>query len=189
VDFREKKRLVFGLYERYERLVQSFKAQAVCKIGCASCCKDVGHIGATTLEGLIIFEYLQGWTRQAIEEITHRLSKNRSEKFNSVLVQCPFLDTELSCSIYDVRPFGCRRLYSVKKCDGQGAVVHRQALVLGRKAERELQELDPGGCSGHLSFILHLLNKERFRRRYLQGSLKTEDFKDSIERYQLVVHR
>jgi hypothetical protein len=99
------------------------------------------------------------------------------------------LDEEASCRIYEVRPFSCRRLYSVKKCDGQGAVVHRQAFVLGQKAEKELQELDPEGCSGHLSFILHLLESEAFRRDYVQGRWRLEDFREIFERYKLLVHR
>jgi hypothetical protein len=189
LDLREKKRLVFKLYDEHERLVEPFKEQAVCEKGCASCCIDVGKVGATTLEGLIILEYLQGWDHQAIEEINRRLRENRSEKLNSVLLRCPFLDEEASCRIYAVRPFSCRRLYSVKKCDGQGAVVHRQAHVLGQKIEKELQDLDPEGCSGHLSFILHLLEKEPFRRGYMKGSWKVEDFRDIIKRYELVVHK
>jgi Fe-S-cluster containining protein len=189
LEISKKKKQVFALYEQYERLVEPFKEQAVCAKGCASCCIDVGNVGATTLEGLIILEYLQGWEKQAIEEINRGLKKNRSEKLNSVLLRCPFLDEEASCRIYAVRPFSCRRLYSVKKCDGQGAVVHRQALVLGQKMEKELQELDPEGCSGHLSFILHLLKKEAFRQGYLKGSWNVEDFRDIIERYELVVHR
>ena len=189
LDLREKKRLVFELYEKYERLVKPYKEQAVCEKGCASCCIDVGNVGATTLEGLIILEYLQGWDPQAVEEIIRNLGENRSEKLKRVLVRCPFLAEEASCRIYAVRPFSCRRLYSVKKCDGQGAVVHRQAVVLGQKMEKELQELDLEGCSGHLSFILDLLEKEPFRRGYLKGSWKVEDFRDIIELYGLVVHR
>ena len=189
VELREKKRLIFDLYDQYERLVEPFKEQAVCEKGCASCCIDVGNIGAMTLEGLIILEYLQGWDHQAIEEINRSLRENRREKLNSVLVRCPFLDEEASCRIYAVRPFSCRRLYSVKKCDGQGAVVHRHSVVLGQKMEKELQELDLKGCSGHLSFILHLLKKEAFRLGYLQGSWKVEDFSDIIARFGLAVHR
>jgi hypothetical protein len=188
LEISKKKKQVFDLYEQYERLVEPFKEQAVCEKGCASCCIDVGNVGATTLEGLIILEYMQGWDHQVIEEINRSLRKNRSEKLNSVLVRCPFLDGEASCRIYAVRPFSCRRLYSVKKCDGQGAVVHRQALVLGQKAEKELQELDPEGCSGHLSFILHLLENEEFRRDYVQGRWRLEDFREIIERDKLVVH-
>ncbi|UCG19839.1 MAG: YkgJ family cysteine cluster protein [Deltaproteobacteria bacterium] len=189
MDFIEKKRQVFQLYDEYERLVQPCKTQAVCEKGCASCCIDVGNVGATTLEGLIILEYLQGWDHQAIEEINLSLRENRREKLNSVLVRCPFLDEEASCRIYAVRPFSCRRLYSVKKCDGRGAVVHRQSVVLGQKMEKELQELDPEGCSGHLSFIIHLLEQETFRRGYLEGNWREEDFGDTIKRYELVVHR
>lgn len=189
VDIIEKKEQIFQLYNEYERVVQPFKEQSVCERGCASCCIDVGNVGATTLEGMIILEYLQSWDHRAIEELNRSLRENRSEKLNSALVRCPFLDDEASCRIYDVRPFSCRRLYSVKKCDGQGAVVHRQALVLGQKAEKELQELDPEGCSGHLSFILHLLENEEFRRDYVQGRWRLEDFREIIERYKLVVHR
>ena len=189
MEISEKKEQVFALYEKFERLAEPFKEQAVCEKGCGSCCTDVGNVGATTLEGMIILEYLQGWDNQAIEDINRRLKENRSEKLKSVLVRCPFLDEEASCDIYAVRPFSCRRLYSVKKCHGQGAVIHRQAHVLGQKLEKELQNLEPGGCSGHLSFILHLLEQERFRWSYLKGSWKVEDFWDIVERFDLVVHK
>ena len=188
LDYSKKKKQVFVLYEQYEGLVEPFKEQAVCEKGCASCCIDVGSVGATTLEGLIITEYLQGWDRQALKEINRGLRKNRNDKLRQVFARCAFLDQEQSCRIYAVRPFSCRRLYSVRKCDGQGAVVHRQAVMLGQKIEKELQKLDPDGCSGHLSVILHLLEREPFRRGYLKGSWKVEDFRDIIESYELVVH-
>jgi hypothetical protein len=189
VEFKEKIGLVFELYEKYERLVEPYKSQAVCEKGCASCCIDVGSVGATTLEGLIIAEYLQGWDRQALKEIHRSLRENRNDKLKQVFVRCAFLDQEQSCRIYAVRPFSCRRLYSVRKCDGQGAVVHRQAVVLGQKIEKELQKLDADGCSGHLSFILHLLEKNGFREGYLREIWSREKFKDIIERYELVVHK
>jgi len=189
MDLKEKKTKVYELYEQYERLVQPYKAQAVCEKGCASCCIDVGSVGATTLEGLIINEYLQGWNRQALKEINRGLRENRNDKLKQVFVRCAFLDQEQSCRIYAVRPFSCRRLYSVRKCDGQGAVVHRQAVVLGQRIEKELQKLDPGGCSGHLSYILRLLEKNGFREGYLRQDWSREKFKDIIERYELVVHK
>jgi hypothetical protein len=188
MDLKEKKIKVCELYEQYERLVQPYKSQAVCEKGCASCCIDVGSVGTTTLEGLIILEYIQGWDRQTLKEINRDLGENRNDKLNQVFTRCAFLDQEQSCRIYAVRPFSCRRLYSVRKCDGQGAVVHRQAVVLGQKIEKELQKLDADGCSGHLSFILRLLDREPFRRGYLKGSWTVEDFRDIIERYELVVH-
>jgi Fe-S-cluster containining protein len=189
VDFATKKKQIFKLYEKYERLVEFYKTQAVCEKGCASCCIDVGSVGATTLEGLIVTEYIQRWDRQAIKEINRGLRENRHGKLNSVLVRCAFLDEEQSCRIYAVRPFSCRRLYSVRKCDGQGAVVHRRAAVLGQEIEKELQKLDLDGYSGHLSGILRLLEKTGSRQGYLRENWSTEKFKDVIERYELVAHR
>ena len=189
LDFVKKKKQVFALYEQYERLVEPYKSQAVCEKGCASCCIDVGSVGATTLEGLIILEYIQKWDRQTLKEINRNLRENRKNKINQVFARCTFLNPEQSCRIYPVRPFSCRRLYSVRKCDGQGAVVHRQAVMLGQKIEKELQMLDADGCSGHLSFILYLLEKNGFRQGYLRENWSTEKFKDVIERHGLVVHR
>ncbi len=189
LDFVKKKKQVFALYEQYERLVQPYKSQAVCEKGCASCCIDVGSVGATTLEGLIILEYIQGWDRQTLKEMNRNLRENRKNKLNRVFARCTFLDQEQSCRIYAVRPFSCRRLYSLRKCDGQGAVVHRQAVMVGQKIEKELQNLDADGCSGHLSFILHLLEREGFRQGYLWENWSTDEFGEIIERYGLVVHR
>ena len=189
MDLIEKKREVFQLYDEYERLAHPYMSQAVCEKGCASCCIDVGSVGATTLEGLIILEHIQGWGRQALEEIDRVLQENRNDKLNLVFARCAFLDQEQSCRIYAVRPFSCRRLYSLRKCDGQGAVVHRQAVMLGQKIEKELQDLDPDGCSGHLSFILHLLEQNGFRQDYLRENWSEAEFKEIIEQYRLVVHR
>ena len=189
MDVKEKKKQVFKLYDKYERLAQPFMSQAVCEKGCASCCIDVGSVGATTLEGLIILEHIQGWDRKALKEIERVLRENRKDKLNQVFARCAFLDQEQSCRIYALRPFSCRRLYSLRKCDGHGAVVHRQAVALGQKIEKELQNLDPDGCSGHLSFILHLLEKHGFRQDYLRENWSVKKFKDIIEQYELVVHR
>ena len=189
MEIKKKKRLVFNLYETYERLVEPYKTQAVCAKGCASCCIDVGSVGVTTLEGLIILEFLEGWDPQASLEINRMLRENRGVKLNNTFARCAFLDVEQSCRIYPVRPFSCRRIYSVRKCDGQGPVVHRQAFILGQQTEKELQLLDPDGRSGHLSFVLDLLENKRFLRAYLGGNWNAGLFEDIIERYELVVHK
>jgi Fe-S-cluster containining protein len=189
VDLDEKKAQLFELYEKFERDAASYKAQAVCAKGCAYCCIEVGSVGTTTLEGLVILEYLNGWSRQAQSEIRRRLRQNRNEKQSRLLVRCAFLDEEHCCRIYPVRPFSCRRLYSVRKCEGQGPVIHRQAFELARQTERDLQRLDPWGCSGHISFILHLLEKKPFRRGYLRGRWDPANFKTLLERYDLFLHR
>ncbi|UCG14088.1 MAG: YkgJ family cysteine cluster protein [Deltaproteobacteria bacterium] len=186
---REKKKRVGELYERYELLAKPYTSQAVCSKGCASCCIDVGSVGATTLEGLIILEYLQGWDPRAKQKMNLSLQQNRNEKLNSALARCAFLDQEQRCLIYPVRPFSCRRLYSVRRCDGQGPVIHRRALQIGKQMEQALQKLDPEGCSGHLSFVLDLMGNKEFLQAYLRGDWNSEEFREIIQPYGLVVHK
>jgi len=184
----EKKGQLFSLYEEFERRVAPFRAQAVCVKGCADCCIQVGTVAATTLEGMVLRGYLEGWSKQSREAVRQRLRANRREKLTQVFARCAFLDEKQACTVYPVRPFSCRRLYSVKTCGEQGPVVHRQAMALASRIIEVLQDLDPAGCSGHLSFILHLLGKKEFRRAYLQGIWNPGRFQKLVERYQLMAH-
>jgi uncharacterized protein len=183
-----KKEQLFSLYEEFERQVAPFRAQAVCVKGCADCCIQVGTVAATTLEGIVIREYLEGWSNSAREAVQQRLRANRREKLTQVFARCAFLDDEQACTVYPVRPFSCRRLYSVKTCGEQGPVIHRRAMALASRTIEMLQELDPAGCSGHLSFILYLLEKQEFRRTYLEGRWNRDSFQRLVERYQLALH-
>jgi uncharacterized protein len=184
----EKKGQLFSLYEEFERQVAPFRAQAVCVKGCADCCIQVGTVSATTLEGMVIREYLEGWSKPAREEVRQRLRANRREKLTQVFARCAFLDDKRACTVYPVRPFSCRRLYSVKTCGDQGPVIHRRAMALASRTIEILQDLDPAGCSGHLSFILHLLGKQEFRRAYLRGVWNAGNFQELVERYELALH-
>ena len=184
----EKKGQLFSLYEEFERRVAPFRAQAVCVKGCADCCIQVGTVAATTLEAMVIREYLEGWSKPSREAMRQRLRANRREKLIQVFARCAFLDEEQACTVYPVRPFSCRRLYSVKTCGEQGPVIHRWAMALASRTIEILQDLDPAGCSGHLSFILYLLEKEEFRRAYLEGRWNRGWFQKLVERYQLAVH-
>jgi uncharacterized protein len=184
----EKKRQLVALYEAFERQVAPFRAQAVCVKGCADCCIQVGTVAATTLEGMVIREYLEGWSKPARKAVRQRLHANRREKLTQVFARCAFLDEEQACTVYPVRPFSCRRLYSVKTCGDQGPVIHRRAMALASRTIEVLQDLDPAGCSGHLSFILYLLEKQEFRRAYLQRVWNPGNFQELLERYQLALH-
>jgi len=184
----EKKGRLFSLYEEFERQVAPFRAQAVCVKGCADCCIQVGTVAATTLEGMVIREHLQGWSWEQMAALKVRLKQNRREKLTKVFARCAFLDDEQACTVYPVRPFSCRRLYSVKTCGEQGPVIHRRAMALASRTIEILQDLDPAGYSGHLSFILHLLEKQEFRRAYLQGVWNAGNFQELVERYQLALH-
>jgi Fe-S-cluster containining protein len=157
------------IYEQHEKAAEEFKRQAACRRGCTSCCSVVGNVDVVTLEGLIIRERIGGMLPALRETVWERLDENRSRYERRLKSDCAFLDRDGSCIIYDIRPFSCRQLYSVKECAGGGPTIHRQAVALARDAVREIQRLDDNGYSGHLSYILHLLDRDEFRKVYCSG--------------------
>ncbi|MBE0425446.1 MAG: YkgJ family cysteine cluster protein [Nitrospirae bacterium] len=174
VNIEEKKQKLYAIYDQYEKDVVEFKKASACVIGCADCCIDVGKIDITTLEGIIIRDKIVKFEEPLRSEIKERLEKNRVEIEQKKLVRCAFLKEDKSCLIYHIRPFSCRQLYSVKKCNGAAPTIHRQAIELARQTVREIQRLDSNGYSGHISYILYLLDNRNFRRSYLRGNFEPE---------------
>jgi len=164
-----KKEKLRGIYERFERDAEEFKRHAICRIGCTYCCTDVGNIDTNTLEGLIIWKRIRGFPPGLKGHIKKKLAQNRSEKKKHPIARCPFLQGDETCLIYDIRPFSCRQLYSIRECRGLGPTVHRQAVALAKRAVRDLQQLDDTGYSGHLSYVLHLFDHPGFVKVYLSG--------------------
>jgi Fe-S-cluster containining protein len=169
MNWHHKKEALQGLYDRFDADAHPFKKDAICKLGCTYCCTDVGNVDTNTLEGLIIRERIEKLPRETKNEIGEKLSHHRQEKKNGPIAPCPFLEDNSACLIYDVRPFSCRQLYSIRECRGRGPTVHRQVVALAKKAVREMQQLDDTGYSGHLGHILYLLKKPGFRDFYLAG--------------------
>ena len=163
-----KKAKLHTIYSQFEKQVAEFKHNAVCALGCTFCCTNMGNVDITTLEGLIIRERLKRLPERTRKGLSTRLTHNREERLNVRNTVCPFLDARGSCRIYDVRPFSCRQLYSLRPCsEGAGPMIHRQASELSRQTVQEIQQLDHTGYSGNHSFILHLLDQPDFRKVYL----------------------
>jgi Fe-S-cluster containining protein len=169
VTFDEKKKRLKEIYDNFETEVKKYKESAVCRPGCAFCCIHFGSVDITSLEGLIIRERVNGFAKPLKNRIKKKISQNKKLKENQKSAECPFLKEDKTCLIYDSRPFSCRQLYSLRECDGKGPTVHRQAVDLAQKTVKKLQQLDSNGYSGHISFILHLLDKKDFRDFYLAG--------------------
>jgi Fe-S-cluster containining protein len=167
--WQDKKNQLQAIYDRFEQAARPYKAHAICALGCTYCCTDVGNVDINTLEGLIIWERMDSFFQDQKQKIVQRLDQNKRQKEQGSIARCPFLQRDVACLIYDIRPFSCRQLYSIRQCEGQGPTVHRQAVALAKKAVREMQRVDNTGYSGHLSFILYLLEKPSFRDLYLQG--------------------
>lgn len=173
-----KMRDLHDIYERFEAETSGYKRNAVCVKGCSFCCTFMGSVDITTLEGVIILERLSAFDQGQRSSILSAIEADRKEKEKGRNSPCPFLDEQGACSIYDVRPFSCRQLYSLKKCETAGATIHRRAYEMSRKAISGIQRLDDTGYSGHLSFILHLLEDDEFREVYLAGRFDPDGIRD-----------
>jgi Fe-S-cluster containining protein len=189
MTFKEKREALQRIYERFEQDASEYKKDAICKIGCTFCCTDVGNVDTTTLEGVIIRERVRKFPERLKRAVTKKVTHNRLEKQNKNIVPCPFLKDDDTCLIYDIRPFSCRQLYSVRKCEGQGPTVHRQARELAKRAVRKMQQLDDRGYSGHLSFILHLLDSPGFLKLYLSGGFDPGKIATFGKAHGLIINR
>ena len=174
ITIEEKKKRLLAIYDHYEKDMAEFKKAAACVVGCAECCIDVGKIDITSLEGIIIREQIAIFDEPLKSEIKAKLIQNKAESEQQELVRCAFLREDQSCLIYHVRPFSCRQLYSIRKCNGAPPIMHRHTVELARQTVKEIQRLDSNGYSGHISYILFLLENRNFRDPYLGGHIEPE---------------
>ena len=188
-SFEAKKEKLFDFYDRYERESRPYFQQAFCKAGCSFCCTFMGNIDIVTLEGLIIMEHIEGQPEEFQAQLKKLSKENMTLKENSQKPPCPFLRGNNTCQIYPVRPFSCRQLYSVKECSGGGPMAHRQAVETARSTVREIQKLDDTGYSGHISYIIDLLDDPSFRRLYLSGGFAPEQIMKFGKTHGLIINR
>ena len=185
-----KKKRLQTIYDDFETAAALYKAEAACGKGCAFCCTDAGSIHITTLEGLVIRDRIAVLPRPRQKAVKKALSadmKRREEKKPS---GCPFLMKNRSCMIYDVRPFACRRIYSLKVCSrDQHPVLSRQVMVMGDQTIRALQQLDDSGYSGHLTYILYMLDTSPFLSTYLAGEYRPEAVMAFGKSHGIVINR
>ena len=184
-----KKEKLRSLYESFADAVREFRTHAVCEKGCNFCCTRMGNVDIVTLEGAMILGRLEGMEEGVRRHIEHRIVRNVSDKETGKKPACPFQDDEGACLIYEARPFSCRQLYSLKKCEGSGPLVHKQAAAISRATVREIQMLDDTGYSGHISFILHLLEIAEFRESYLSGGFDPAMIADFGKSHGIVINR
>jgi hypothetical protein len=185
----EKKAILGSLYESFEDAVSEFRKHAVCEKGCNFCCTRVGKVDIVTLEGMVILEILEGMEEDVRREIAGSITRNRTEKEAGNKPACPFQDDGGACLIYEARPFSCRQLYSLRKCDSGGPLVHRQAVGISQATVREIQRLDDTGYSGHISFILHLLGMAEFEKTYLSGGFNPALIADFGKSHGIIINR
>ena len=163
------------IYQSFEQETAPFRTGAACSEGCAYCCTDAGRIDCTTLEALRIHDHMAKMARPRRRDLKKTLKRDMYRRETGKPSPCPFLAKTRACSIYPLRPFACRRIYSLHRCaPEQPPMLSRQAMTLAQNAIAAQQRLDANGYSGHLSFMLHLLDQPEFRATYRAGGFKPE---------------
>ena len=186
----DKKEKLPEFYSEFEKSADEFKKTSACNIGCADCCIYVGNVDITTMEGIVIQNRLETFEKKLKAKIRKKLDKNKAERERDVLSKCAFLKEEDNiCRIYDIRPFSCRRIYSIKQCNQSQPVVHRQAIELADYTISKMQQLDDTGYSGHMSFILYLLEKSGFRKTYMAGKFNPGKIMNFGKSHGIIINR
>jgi Fe-S-cluster containining protein len=175
-SMRNKLEKLAQIYDRFSEETNGFLSNAACDKGCAFCCTQAGSIDITTLEGLQIRGAINRMPRRRQTETKKALAKEIKKREAGNVVACPFLQKNKTCMIYAVRPFACRRIYSLHRCSPENPPrLSRHYMAVAQETLKTLQRLDEHGYSGHISYILHMLDASRFLETYLDGEFKPEE--------------
>jgi Fe-S-cluster containining protein len=186
----EKLEQIRGIYAAFETDVASYKTDAACKKGCAFCCAHPGSIDITTLEGLAIRTEIMRLPRSLQLKLRKDLKRDVQKRETGRSNPCPFLMQNLTCRIYEQRPFACRRIYSLHACSAERPpMLHRPVMQTAAETIRRLQLLDDTGYSGHLSFVLFMLAESKFRETYLAGDYRPAEIMHFGKSHQIMINR
>ena len=172
--------LLATLYDAFAQWANTFAF--ACRKGCATCCTR--SVTMTSLEGDGIMAFLaeeerlselaapafqstasgRGRTGQCTTNTfvaAHLLGDSVEEAESWDLRPCPFLKEE-SCSIYPVRPFGCRLFASQDPCAASGVAEMPPGYLSGATALLQyIEHLDGGGRWSTMVELLAALNTEQ----------------------------
>jgi Fe-S-cluster containining protein len=180
------------IYAAYDRVCATL--DVACKKYCARCCTS--NVTLTTLEGYKIVDHLIAAGKlNIIDELKHtvattryqpQISTNRlaelyaaeakvpEEEMAAEWEDCPLL-TKTVCSIYNLRPFGCRCFVSRKNCAEMGfADIDDFTASVNTVFLQTIEHLDADGCCGNLIDVLQVMESEENRQAYAKDRLKCE---------------
>lgn len=160
------------IYRLFHQAADGFKS--VCRIRCASCCTC--NVTLTQLEARFILTSLtNGQKEKLCRKISDFFPRYRyqpkltmngfvrhcmeganspEEKNDPEWGRCPLLEDD-QCSIYPLRPFGCRTLLSEIDCRKTGYARVTELLQTFQSIfTQAIEHLDQGGRFGNLSDIM-----------------------------------
>lgn len=179
MDVQSRRGILNNWFELYSEFMSSF--EVACAKACATCCTC--NVTCTTLEGGLIYEYLVASGEG--EALADRLSSVSANRFQpavttnalaALLVNgetvpeevndpeagaCQWLEKGI-CTIYEVRPFGCRAMCSSQDCATTGeAVMPPLVLSVNNLMMQYIEALDRPGGTGNLTDVLHYIFREQ----------------------------
>jgi Fe-S-cluster containining protein len=164
--------IIKKIYSLYEKSLAD--TSFVCKEGCADCCTC--NVTLTSLEALFIVRSLTAKSRADLKlKLEQKFSKKRyvpkmtTNQFAALCVsggaipqeennpdwgKCPLLEKN-RCTIYKMRPFGCRSLNSQVNCSKTGfAQVPPLALTITNIFLQYIEHIDHRGFLANLYDML-----------------------------------
>jgi Fe-S-cluster containining protein len=193
MDISSKLAILDQIYSIYDKFISTL--DVACKKYCAHCCTI--NVTLTTLEGYKIIEGLMTRGKSDVlkkiqaasgekgfqpKTTTNQLAALCAEGIEPPAEQageegkkCPFL-IENQCSIYKLRPFGCRCLISRHNCRQAGyAEVDDFVLSVNTVFLQTIENVDFHGCTGNLVHVLSRMMFKNNRRAYQEGAIQCSD--------------
>ncbi|MBT8369491.1 MAG: YkgJ family cysteine cluster protein, partial [Deltaproteobacteria bacterium] len=177
------------IYTVYDKFINT--RNIACKKHCADCCS--ANVTITSLQGYQIVQRLIASSQSAvIKGIQKAEDKNRFQPQTTINqlaalysngVEPPaespptqeeacLLLSKNECSLYELRPFGCRCLVSRHSCAQAGyAQVDEFTLSVNTVFLQTIEHLDCQGCTGNLVDVLQTMSSERHRAAYSCNAL------------------
>lgn len=158
----------------YAHAASIYDTGFACVKGCSACCTQ--NVTMTSLEGDLILDYVKenDISIAAIETSKQQSSGNQAEYTTNQFARaclnqqelpennsswsfepCIFLDHGV-CTIYPVRPFGCRCFVSQSRCDpGDAAEISPELLTISTILMQLIEHIDQGHQWGNMNDVLH----------------------------------
>jgi len=185
--------LLDHLYAVYDRFCLSL-GDLACRKYCADCCSR--NVTMTTLEGLHL---LRGLDTEAQDKCLAALAGVDDQPIfrprwttNQIAARCrdgldppeddavhdgsrcPLL-ADAACTLYPLRPFGCRCMLSRQACGVNGyADVDDWVLTVNTVFLQTIEHIDRPGCFGNMQDVLQALGSEDRCTAYREGRAPTE---------------
>lgn len=179
------------LIDIYTEFIES--QNLYCRKHCAHCC--TANVTLTTLEGLRMVTHLEQTSLSnpflpfsenvrpdrfvprisinAMADICSRDGDLPEEILNPDAGPCPALADDI-CTLYPVRPFGCRCMVSSENCGETGcATLDPFILTVNNVFFQVIEHIDAKGGTGNLSDVILFLSTPENRKNYENGRFDT----------------